>query len=181
MDSKILKGALLAYREVYNQNLNEEVQEVVDEGKLPLDKERRDRIGRQIGRRTYSSSPKKYDQMDKMSGALKAAQKKEEVDVYDIILSHLLDEGYASSADAAKKIMVNMSEEWRESIISGEQLQELSNRKLRAYVKKSEKSHQDLNKKWDQGTASYKDKYKSINRERGQERAFKTLDKRSGK
>ena len=68
-----------------------------------------------------------------------------------------------------------------ESIIDEEQLQELSNRKLRAYVKKSEKSHQDLNKKWDQGTATYKDKYKSINRERGQERAFKTLDKRSGK
>ena len=62
-----------------------------------------------------------------------------------------------------------------------EKLNELSDRKLRAYVKKSEKSHQDLNKKWDQGTASYKDKYKSINRERGQERALDILDKRSGK
>lgn len=43
--------------------------------------------------------------------------RKEEVDVYDIILSHLLDEGYASSVDAAKKIMVNMSEQWIESIL----------------------------------------------------------------
>jgi hypothetical protein len=67
------------------------------------------------------------------------------------------------------------------AILESEQLQELSNRKLSAYVKKSEKSHKDLNKKWDQGTATYMDKYKSINRERGQERALKTLDKRTGK
>ena len=43
--------------------------------------------------------------------------RKEEVDVYDIILSHLLDEGYANSVDAAEAIMVNMSEDWRDIII----------------------------------------------------------------
>ena len=41
----------------------------------------------------------------------------EEVDVYDIILSHLLDEGYADTYEAAESIMVNMSEDWRESIV----------------------------------------------------------------
>jgi predicted nuclease with TOPRIM domain len=41
----------------------------------------------------------------------------EEVDIYDIILSHLLDEGYAETPEAAEAIMVNMSEEWRDSII----------------------------------------------------------------
>ena len=40
----------------------------------------------------------------------------EQVDLYDIILSHLLDEGYAETPEAAESIMVNMSEEWRESI-----------------------------------------------------------------
>jgi hypothetical protein len=104
------------------------------------------------------------------------------LDMFDLVKGHLLDEGYADTEEAAIAIMANMSEEWRESIILGEeQLNELSNRKLRAYIKKSDKSHQDLNKKWDQGTATYQDKYKSINRERGQERAFKKLDKRSGK
>jgi hypothetical protein len=39
-------------------------------------------------------------------------------DLYDIILSHLLDEGYADTEEAAEAIMVNMSEEWRESVIS---------------------------------------------------------------
>ncbi len=42
---------------------------------------------------------------------------KEQADIYDIILSHLLDEGYAETPEAAEAIMVNMSEEWRDSII----------------------------------------------------------------
>ena len=46
--------------------------------------------------------------------------KNEEVDLYDIILSHLLDEGYAETQEAAEAIMVNMSEEWRESICEAE-------------------------------------------------------------
>jgi hypothetical protein len=37
-------------------------------------------------------------------------------DLYDIILSHLLDEGYAETQEQAEVIMVNMSEDWRESI-----------------------------------------------------------------
>jgi len=41
----------------------------------------------------------------------------EQNDIYDIILSHLLDEGYAETPEAAEAIMVNMSEEWRQSII----------------------------------------------------------------
>ena len=40
-------------------------------------------------------------------------------DLYDIILSHLLDEGYADTQQAAEAIMVNMSEDWRESIVEG--------------------------------------------------------------
>jgi len=42
---------------------------------------------------------------------------KDSYDLYDIILSHLLDEGYADTQEAAEAIMVNMSEEWRDSII----------------------------------------------------------------
>ena len=37
-------------------------------------------------------------------------------DLYDIILSHLIDEGYADTFESAEAIMVNMSEDWRESI-----------------------------------------------------------------
>ena len=50
---------------------------------------------------------------------LKSKTQKESYDVYDIILSHLLDEGYAETPEAAEAIMVNMSEEWREDIMEG--------------------------------------------------------------
>jgi len=42
---------------------------------------------------------------------------RESYDLYDIILSHLLDEGYAETPEAAEAIMVSMSEEWRDSIV----------------------------------------------------------------
>ena len=42
---------------------------------------------------------------------------KESYDLYDLILSHLIDEGYADTQEAAERIMVNMSEDWRESIV----------------------------------------------------------------
>ena len=45
---------------------------------------------------------------------------KEGYDLYDIILSHLINEGYAETQEAAEAIMVNMSEEWRESIVEKE-------------------------------------------------------------
>jgi hypothetical protein len=54
--------------------------------------------------------------------AKKAAQKpafKEDFDVFDVVIGHLLDEGYADTEEAALAIMTNMSEEWRESIIEG--------------------------------------------------------------
>ena len=61
------------------------------------------------------------DDMDRGYGnkaARKAeALKKEQVDLYDIILSHLLDEGYADTNQAALAIMANMSEEWKQDIV----------------------------------------------------------------
>jgi hypothetical protein len=40
-------------------------------------------------------------------------------DVYDVVIGHLIDEGYADTEESAIAIMANMSEEWRESIIEG--------------------------------------------------------------
>jgi len=50
-------------------------------------------------------------------GLVNRLTRKEQTDIYDIILSHLLDEGYAETPEAAEAIMVNMSEEWRDTII----------------------------------------------------------------
>lgn len=41
----------------------------------------------------------------------------EEVDIFDVIEEHLIEEGYAETSEAAQVIMVNMSEDWREDIL----------------------------------------------------------------
>ena len=51
------------------------------------------------------------------SKASKEIVRKEEMDIFDVIFSHLLDEGYADTNQAALAIMANMSEEWIESIL----------------------------------------------------------------
>jgi len=38
-------------------------------------------------------------------------------DLFDVVLGHLLDEGYADTKDAALAIMANMSEQWKQSIV----------------------------------------------------------------
>ena len=68
---------------------------------------------------------------------------KESYDIYDIILSHLLDEGYAETPEAAEVIMVNMSEEWREGIIEEfEELDEEITPERRAQYKRGLKVRQ---------------------------------------
>ena len=85
-----------------------------------------------LGGGTYERGPKrlpkskrKYDRQV-LSGVRAASEQEKQrarkrmgikEDIYDIILSHLLDEGYADTQEAAEAIMVNMSEEWRESIL----------------------------------------------------------------
>ena len=85
-----------------------------------------------LGGGTYERGPKrlpkskrKYDRQV-LSGVRAASEQEKErarkrmgikENIYDIILSHLLDEGYAETQKAAEAIMVNMSEEWRNSII----------------------------------------------------------------
>ena len=48
---------------------------------------------------------------------MKNVIRKEETDLYDIILSHLINEGYADNEEAALQIMANMGGEWIESIV----------------------------------------------------------------
>ena len=66
-----------------------------------------------------------------------------EYDLYDIILSHLLDEGYAETPEAAEVIMVNMSEEWKESIVEAiEGLRPASERMARGVLTSSQRASQ---------------------------------------
>jgi hypothetical protein len=49
-----------------------------------------------------------------------------EYDTFDAILEYLVAEGYADTNENALAIMANMSEEWRESIVEGEEKEEES-------------------------------------------------------
>jgi hypothetical protein len=68
-----------------------------------------------VGNRNLTFSRTKGDDALKMGKSPR--NQKEETDLYDTILSHLLDEGYAETPEAAEAIMVNMSEAWREDIM----------------------------------------------------------------
>ena len=48
---------------------------------------------------------------------MKNVIRKEEIDLFDYILEHLVAEGFADTNESALAIMANMSEEWRESIV----------------------------------------------------------------
>ena len=92
--------------------------------KLPDDEKEKDRVSFDAVRATYNRNK----------------TQKEEFDIYDIILSHLLDEGYAETPEAAEAIMVNMSEEWRDGIL--QQLDELSDWTVRAARNKLKRNTQ---------------------------------------
>jgi hypothetical protein len=72
----------------------------------------------------------------KLAAQKARGQHAEQYDYYDIILSHLLDEGYAETEDAAQAIMVNMSEEWRESIVEEVFDEALTGERYKKAVKK---------------------------------------------
>ena len=61
-----------------------------------------------------------YDKAKETVGGL--LKQDYEYDMFDVILEHLIAEGYADTNESALVIMANMSEEWRESIVEAEVL-----------------------------------------------------------
>jgi hypothetical protein len=124
MDAKDIRNLSEAYMEVYASP------EELDEASS-RDEFTRAAIARSSGRKggiTFEPGPNWDPSANRGKGAhlspkqkekqrRKALRQNEQVDIYDIILSHLLDEGYADTNKAALAIMANMSEEWREEIV----------------------------------------------------------------
>ena len=132
MDAQELRNLQEAYMEVVENSIVDRARNAVAD----------DRLSAEQGRTNASMDKlRAQDKRHKKSTALARAQARiaakksentaramhlnpgvggyrmEQADLYDIILSHLLDEGYAETPEAAEAIMVNMSEEWRYSII----------------------------------------------------------------
>jgi hypothetical protein len=125
-------------RNVVGLVTKEEV-EGLDEGYMPSTQKRADKMMKQVSKLRRAASKKgdfghpeaeaKHKQADKVYNFSrltsdlakkrdKDAKKSEfNEDIYDIILSHLIAEGYADTNESALVIMANMSEEWREEIL----------------------------------------------------------------
>jgi hypothetical protein len=102
---------------VENQQLNEEEQSSMPPRRSAAERKKRAKeLGDRQTIRGIVSGYNKKRQPSRQEDPEKYYPK-EQYDLYDIILSHLLDEGYAETPEAAEAIMVNMSEEWRNNII----------------------------------------------------------------
>ena len=117
MDSTELRNLHEAYLDVYEQD------EILGEAEVMKHQKERSAIERRKKMKGYEPPTKgvhgeiERRQAQKPPSKLRSGSLPESYDLYDIILSHLLDEGYVETPEAAEVIMVNMSEEWRQSII----------------------------------------------------------------
>jgi hypothetical protein len=120
MDGQTLRALQEAYRQVCDleegkkefphKKVDRQVYDAMDSGETAGDSGNR------------AKEKRDYDRADKMrSVAAKFGGKsrvREETDLFDAILEHLVAEGYADTNEAALAIMANMSEEWRDSIVN---------------------------------------------------------------
>lgn len=89
------------------RSLQEAYMEVIENQQL-------DEISQKTSTRAYVEG-----RTDEFEGQHDDKQVNRKEDIYDIILSHLLDEGYADTNENALAIMSHMSEEWKQSIVEG--------------------------------------------------------------
>lgn len=59
---------------------------------------------------------------------------KEDVELYDLVLEYLIDEGFVDSEDAARNIMSVMSEEWKNSILLDWQMKQVTPKQRERYA-----------------------------------------------
>jgi hypothetical protein len=136
----------------YTSPYLQESTEVVEE-KKPLPVGKMDAKAKELKSKFHKSkvgTPEASKLLSRLGHIVAARDSKvvsDSYDLYDIILSHLLDEGYAETQEQAEVIMVNMSEGWRESIFEGEEdYKPLPRRKMLNKSNKLRKSG-DVNKK----------------------------------
>jgi hypothetical protein len=115
MNTKEFNEIAAAYAAVYSEA------EQLDENRMASRMGKMPSAPAKVGKATHSIkdlTPSREPSPEEKAKARKSLKLKES-DIYDIILSHLLDEGYADTQEQAQVIMVNMSEDWRESIVEG--------------------------------------------------------------
>ena len=128
MDSKQVRSIMEAYNAVYApqevKQLDENVQDAV---KGALEKGAKfmqtNPVGKVIGE-IIGRGPVGKGRKTPTKGSGGYRPEEVETDLYNIILEYLVAEGYADTNEAALAIMGNMSEGWRESILSEDPVQD---------------------------------------------------------
>lgn len=118
------------------------------EGYEPMTPERQGKVDRQVQKahRDENLAVGKGDE----AGANKQMQRRiamqsrqkmrtEDLDLYDLILDYLLDEGFCDDEEAATVIMTHMSEDWREEILD-EAVKGAKKGTIRSVIEKGGKS-----------------------------------------
>jgi len=129
MESRDFKNLVESYYNMYETS-----EETISEGEMEqeaqVEKYRKASVHRERQEKAERERPKPqsrkpqpklgYDAKGYKGGALESVETEAEMlEPYDIILGHLIDEGFASSVENAEKIMSVMSDEWMQSIIEG--------------------------------------------------------------
>jgi len=107
MEAKQVKELMEVYASVYTQS-----QEVISEAECEEEESDEKDTPEMNGKKKGKKGKQEKKEMDE-----KDEEMKEEVNLFDVILEHLVAEGYADHNKAALAIMANMSEEWRQSIV----------------------------------------------------------------
>ena len=128
MDAADVRNLYEAYRSVYQDReyLNEDVGYDLYEakGEGPEAATPGTQLFQQLfrgnkKRRGSKEAPMDTSRFQGKGSKAKRRMHNEEVDLYDVVLDHLLDEGYCDDVDSAEIIMANMSEEWLDEIVEG--------------------------------------------------------------
>jgi hypothetical protein len=127
MDSKIYRGLVEAYSEVYKEEIISEdpIQDFRDRTRSAENKSgvRGPELSHSVASKGTpkpgSSSTTKPPRSREFShgGPTPRSREFAREDLFDIIKGHLIDEGFVDNEKSAYVIMSNMSEEWRNSII----------------------------------------------------------------
>jgi hypothetical protein len=122
-----MEDLIEAYRSVYTNELNEAVDSegrAISANRLGSNSNG----GPQVTRPTSSTSATKPTKPTKATKPTKTTSygMEEEFDTYDVILNHLLDEGFADTEQNAITIMANMSEAWIDEILDEAQIMSVS-------------------------------------------------------
>ena len=144
MDSKHVIGLYEAYLDVYSDQ--EDLQEAPYQIYGPDPHGPSDAPSQPLGKpyKNKKRAKSRADKLDQEIGGYRHSVRyvPEEVDLYDVVLEYLLDEGYCDDVESAEIIMANMSEEWLDGIL--ESIEDYSDSKLDKSGKTAYKASQHL-------------------------------------